>query len=336
MMYVIPKLVHPLVNGIRSRWVWSKGRRHLVYMKLDPAKMAWIIGQKRKGARNSVIATAMKVSERRVQELWREHRLSGKVPELRRPGRKEAATSAEERGFIARAYEEQRASACLLERSIHAKYGVRISHNRIHRVLKEMGVALSEPRKQKRRKWVRYEREFSNSMWHGDWTLLEGKGWLVAYIDDASRFVVGYGLFPEATSAHSVEVLERAISKHGRPASILTDRGIQFYAVEADDRLRGLTVFERYLIEHDIRHILSRVNHPQTNGKVERFFGTVKAKMKWFDSVDELVAWYNTVRLHMSLNMEAAETPYQAFLRKMPADGRARDEGTREVQKAEG
>ena len=59
-------------------------------------------------------------------------------------------------------------------------------------------------------------------------------------------------------------------------------------------------------------------------------------KMRWFDSVDELIAWYNTVRLHMSLNMEAAETPYQAFLRKMPADGRARDEGTMEVQKAEG
>ena len=56
-----------------------------------------------------------------------------------------------------------------------------------------------------------------------------------SHLDDASRFVVGYGLFPEATSEHSVEVLKEAIRKHGKPASILTDRGIQFYAVEADD-----------------------------------------------------------------------------------------------------
>jgi hypothetical protein len=50
---------------------------------------------------------------------------------------------------------------------------------------------------------------------------------LIVYLDDASRFVVGYGLFPEATSQRSVEVLKEAISRHGRPASILADRGIQ-------------------------------------------------------------------------------------------------------------
>jgi len=57
--------------------------------------------------------------------------------------------------------------------------------------------------------------------------------------------VVGYGTFAEATSEHSVEVLREAIGKYGRPASILTDRGIQFYAVEARDRLKGLTAFEK-------------------------------------------------------------------------------------------
>ena len=62
-------------------------------------------------------------------------------------------------------------------------------------------------------------------MWHGDWTLLDGNRWMIAYLDDASRYVVGYGLFPEATSQHSVEVLEKAIGRCGRPASILTDKG---------------------------------------------------------------------------------------------------------------
>lgn len=77
-------------------------------------------------------------------------------------------------------------------------------------------------------------------------------------------------------------MLKEAIKKYGRSASILTDRGIQFYAVEADDRLRGLTVFEKYLIENEIRQILLRVNHPQTNGKVEHSFKTVNDKLDNF------------------------------------------------------
>jgi transposase InsO family protein len=101
------------------------------------------------------------------------------------------------------------------------------------------------------------------SVWHVDWTLIEGKGWMMAYLDDASRFIVGYGLFPEVTSQRSLEVLKDAIAKWGKLASTLTDRGTQFYAEETGDRLRGLTSFEKYLIEHDIRHILSRVNHSQ-------------------------------------------------------------------------
>src|SRR3989442_5009003 len=113
----------------------------------------------------------------------------------------------------------------MLERLIAVIYGTHIPHNRIQRVMKSMGLAKDEPRKQVRKKWIRYERKYSNSLWHTDWTLIEGKGWLIAYLDDASRFVVGYGLFPEATSEHSVEVLKTAVRKHGRPASILTDRG---------------------------------------------------------------------------------------------------------------
>src|SRR2546425_13058723 len=97
----------------------------------------------------------------------------------------------------------------------------------------------------------------------------------MAYEDDASRFIVGYGLFNEATSDHAVEILERAIKKHGRPASILSDRGSQFYAVESEEKERGATEFEKALVRLEIKQVLGRVHHPQTNGKIERFFKTV-------------------------------------------------------------
>ena len=287
-------------------------------MKLDPVKVAWIIRQKENSVSNSVIACAMKVSVRRVQRLYSLYRATGLIPELKKPGRKHVETSDEERSIILEAYKEHKVGALILERIIDVNYTRHIPHNRIHRVMKSMGIARDEPRKQIRKKWIRYERKYSNSLWHTDWKLIDGMGWFTAYLDDASRFIAGYALFPEATSEHSVEVLKQAIRKYGTPAAILTDRGTQFYAVETDEKMKGLTVFEKYLIENDIKQILSRVGHPQTNGKIERFFRTLEDKRKFFTSIDDLIEWYNMKRPHMSLNLDVIETPYQAYQRKMP------------------
>jgi putative transposase len=142
-------------------------------------------------------------------------------------------------------------------------------------------------------------------------------------------------LFPEATSEHSVDVLKEAIGKHGKPASILTDRGTQFYASETEEREKGANAFEKYLVENGVRQVLSRVMHPQTNGKVERFFRTVKEKLSEFGSLEELIWWYNEKRPHMSLNLEVIETPHQAFVRKMPGEGTVIDEESGEVYHAQ-
>jgi putative transposase len=305
-------------------------------MKLDPVKVEWIIRQKEEGALNSEIARAMGVSVRRVQKLWSAYMATGEVPSLKRPGRKRVEATDKERKIIEEAYARYEVNALTLERVIDAELGTHIPHNRIHAVLKSMGLARDEPRKQVRKKWIRYERKYSNSLWHTDWTLIEGMGWLIAYLDDASRFIVGWGLFPEATSEHALEMLKEAVRKYGKPASVLTDRGVQFYAVEADDRLRGLTVFEKYLIENEIRHVLGRVSHPQTNGKVERFFRTVKDKLDRFDGIDELMEWYNMTRPHMSLDLDTIETPYRAYARKMPEEGKTvTDEGSGETYHAQ-
>ena len=40
---------------------------------------------------------------------------------------------------------------------------------------------------------VRYERTYSNSMWHTDYKLLDDGRWFIAYQDDASRFLTGFG-----------------------------------------------------------------------------------------------------------------------------------------------
>ena len=88
--------------------------------------------------------------------------------------------------------------------------------------------------KQNRRKWVRYERKYSMSLWHMDWKQLWDGGWWIAAEDDASRLIVGYGVFHEPTAEHMIRVLKQAIDKHGRPREILTDRGSQVYANETE------------------------------------------------------------------------------------------------------
>jgi len=158
-------------------------------VKLDPVKVTWIIRQKENGTRNSVIADTMKVSVRRVQKLYSSYRITGLIPKLKKPSRKHVETSDAERNIIWEAYKEHRADALILVRIIDVIYTMHTPHNRIHRAMKSMGIARDEPRKQGRKKWIRYERKYSNSLWHIDWKLIDGLGWFTTYLDDVSRFI---------------------------------------------------------------------------------------------------------------------------------------------------
>jgi len=52
---------------------------------------------------------------------------------------------------------------------------------------------------------------------------------------------------------------------YGKPSAILTDHGSQFYLNYGYDKSPGITLFQEYLTKRKIRHILGRIQHPQTN-----------------------------------------------------------------------
>ncbi len=280
--------------------------------KLDDKKIRWIIHEKLRGRGEDDLALIQGITPRRVRQLWRAYRLSGKMPTLREPGRpKKVLFSPSDIDLILEAYDELRVNALTLENVLKKRYGLNVPHNRIHAILKGSGRALPEQSKQRRRKWVRYEREHSMSLWHTDWyELSDGRLW-IAYMDDASRLIVGYGVFGEETAENALQVLKRAIAKYGKPKEILTDHGPQFYANEGERKEKGISRFEAFLAEQGIRHILARVNHPQTNGKLERFYGVYDQKRHQFSSIDEYVHWHNEIKPHLSLNFEELETPIQ-------------------------
>ena len=201
-----------------------------------------------------------------------------------------------------------------LEKYIRTTYHVCISHNKIHEYLLTQGFAVECQRKKRQRKYCRYQRHHSMSLWHTDWKeviLPNGdRKYLTVYIDDRSRFITCYGVFDTMTTENSIFVLEQGIKEYGCPDQIVTDNGSQYCSVLSDNPLNH--GFGKYLSEHNIRHIRARVSHPQTNGKVERFFREVDAKIETMKSIDEIVRWQNYVKLHKSLGWK---TPEYVFFR---------------------
>ena len=282
---------------------------------LEPWQITEIIHRRNWGWSAYKLGKKYGVSARHIRRLLAQYARQGPPRQMGPCGPRPRAITAKEVETVSDAYEVYHTGAVRL-RKILADKGMKISHRRIHQILRKLKLAKRSYKKAHRRKWVRYERHKSNSLWHTDWTKI-GRQWLIAYLDDASRFVVGWGLFDHANMANSILVLERAVAAYGAPKAILTGHDSQFCAVQPKHKKRPEpTEFQRYLKTHGIKHILARVNHPQTNGKVERLFGTIKGKRKEFPSLEAQFHWYNQVRPHMSLKDEL-ETPAEAYVRKM-------------------
>jgi hypothetical protein len=105
------------------------------------------------------------------------------------------------------------------------------------------------------------------------------------------------------------------------------------HASEGERKEKGISQFEAYLADQGVKHILCRVNHPQTNGKLERFHGVYDQKKHQLKSIDEYVQWHNEIKPHLSLNIETLETPIQAFQRKLPLEKTERIETTEPLVK---
>ena len=126
-----------------------------------------------------------------------------------------------------------------------------------------------------------------NEQWQSDasYFFVESWGWyyLVSVLDDYSRFILAWDLKPDMTAESFSEVVQQAVEWTGMEqvpvddrTRLLTDRGSGYLA----------RAFEEYLRELKIRHIYPAdggvycaPHHPQTNGKLERFHETLKARL---------------------------------------------------------
>jgi transposase InsO family protein len=149
------------------------------------------------------------------------------------------------------------------------------SPSAVARVLHEAGYELEEAPTRPHPDHVRhFERARPNQLWQTDlFTFLlkrqNRRVYLVAFLDDHSRFLVSYGLHASQSSALVLEVLRAGITSYQAPEEILTDNGSQYVT------WRGKSAFTRELEQRGIRQIVASPRRPQTLGKIERFWGTL-------------------------------------------------------------
>jgi len=276
-------------------------------MKLNKDKVKFIVDNLGNGWTAYELSRQYKISISRVYQIKRKAVISGDVPEIgKNLGRPKKPLKEPEINSILECFKEFKLSASLLRPIIKAKYGIDINHNRIHQILKESGFVKQMEKKIRKKPWVRYERYHSLTAVHMDWLEDRERGvWVCAVIDDASRMILAYGEFEHATADNTVLLLGKAL-EYGKISELITDQGPQFTS----------DLLKEFCESNNIKHIFGRINHPQTNGKIERWFGLYRQKRHMFASLKEFVYWYNQIKPHLSLNFEELETPAQAFRRK--------------------
>ena len=143
----------------------------------------------------------------------------------------------------------------------------------------------------------RYEKQHPNDTWQADTTYgpyikVDGKKYrtyLIHFIDDNSRLVVGHGFFFNDNAINVQKVFKKAIETYGLPKQIYLDNGKSYKNNQLE------IICARLGIKLTNTHTYD----PEAKGKVERCFRTIKEgwmnNVDWnqFDTIDDLEKNYN-------------------------------------------
>lgn len=167
--------------------------------------------------------------------------------------------------------------------------------------------------------YIKFERSKPNDLWQIDIAGVQsmaniGKVYLIALLDDCSRFIVSAQYFTTQDGPNVMKVIRTAVMTYGRPNQIIADNGTQFKNTIGELNTRYVNL----LTNLEIKPIFSRPHHPQSKGKLERWFGTIiqsflpEVRLLAKKSPDFTLAdlnlelskwlkWYNEEKSHRSL-----------------------------------
>jgi transposase InsO family protein len=233
------------------------------------------------------------------------------------------------------------ALVCELRRR-HPKWGGRKIHHRlladghgavpasstITGILARNG--LLEPDRRLKRDWQRFEAEKPNDLWQmdfkGHFRTGEGPCHPLTILDDHSRFNICLAACPDQRTETVQRQLELAFQRYGLPERMLMDNGSPWgsgYVWQPHTHLTAWLIRLGVSISH------GRPYHPQTQGKEERFHGTLKREVlsegrAWLGyqevqaAFDPWQAVYNCRRPHQALAYATPASRYEPSSRPFP------------------
>lgn len=155
-----------------------------------------------------------------------------------------------------------------------------VSESTINRYVKVIALRLKTTKNQDMR---RYERPHINEVWCGDSSVgpylktpdgKKHKVYIIALIDDASRFIVGIDVFFNDNFINLMSVMKSAVAKYGRPRMLNFDNGSSF----KNKQMELLAARIGSVIHYDQPYT------PTQKAKIERWFRTMKDQ--WMSSLD--------------------------------------------------
>lgn len=167
------------------------------------------------------------------------------------------------------------------------KHGIHIGREALRGILTEAGAWKPKPRRNKKKhQWRERRTRFGELVqWDtSDHDWLEGRGeqvHLIHMIDDATSRLMGR-FVPHDSTVENMEMLERWLTRHGRPLAFYSDKDSIFYNAPkrqdgADVKQMPPTQVGRALEELQIVGILA--HSPEAKGRVERSFQTAQDRL---------------------------------------------------------
>lgn len=179
--------------------------------------------------------------------------------------------------------------------------------------------------------YVRFEKSEPNEMWQADFkghfAMRNGvRCHPLDIIDDCSRFSLCCAPLAGETYIEVRQQMEHIFLKYGMPFSFLCDNGTPWGTSQST----GFSRFEVWFMELGILTLHGRIFHPQTQGKEERFNGSLTREFLKYESfedfedakikLDKYRDFYNTKRPHYALNLDTPAKHYHPSERAYTPD----------------
>jgi transposase InsO family protein len=213
------------------------------------------------------------------------------------------------------------------------RHQLTVSPATVARYLARAGLVVPEPKKRPKSSYIRFQAEQPNECWQSDFTHYPLAGGtdaeVLTWLDDHSRYALRVTAHRTVTGPVVLAAFRAAVTAHGAPASTLTGNGMVF-TTRLSGGKGGRNGLETELRRLGVRQKNGKPNHPQTQGKVERFQQTLK---KWLRAqpaqpadlaalqalLDTFTSYYNHHRPHHSLpNRATPATTYAARPKATP------------------